>query len=168
MVTPIYWANKLFVVVRFVCLVAFYIFSLWSRLFPAFSPTCIEFVTKTVCIKMDWFQSPQIASQISLSQVQSIMPFTQSSPATEEYDELGLDAKQMSQEATPFHITGFISKPDHGLGRSSADRQFFFINKRPCDLSKVSRVMNEVYHMYNRHQYPFVMVDISLARGKIL
>ena len=65
MVAPIYWANKLFVVVRFVCLVAFYVFGLWSRLFPAFSPTCIEFVTKTVYIKMDWFQSPQIASQIS-------------------------------------------------------------------------------------------------------
>ena len=51
------------------------------------------------------------------------------------------------------------------MGRSSADRQFFYINKRPCELSKVSRVINEVYHMFNRHQYPFVMTDISLARG---
>ena len=51
------------------------------------------------------------------------------------------------------------------MGRSSADRQFLYVNKRPCELSKVSRVINEVYHMFNRHQYPFVMIDISLARG---
>ena len=37
-----------------------------------------------------------------------------------------------------FRISGFISKPDHGDGRSSTDRQFYFINKRPCDFMKVS------------------------------
>ena len=41
-----------------------------------------------------------------------------------------------------------------------------YINKRPCELSKVLRVINEVYHTYNRHQYPFVMLDITLARGE--
>ena len=51
------------------------------------------------------------------------------------------------------------------MGCSSAVRQFLYISKRPCELSKVSRVINEVYHMFNRHQYPFVMMDISLARG---
>ena len=31
---------------------------------------------------------------------------------------------------------------------------------------QVSRIVNEVYHMYNRQQYPFVVLDISLDKGK--
>lgn len=34
-------------------------------------------------------------------------------------------------------ITGFVSRGDHGAGRSATDRQFFFINNRPCDPVKV-------------------------------
>ena len=63
-------------------------------------------------------------------------------------------------------LTGILfNNQINGVGRSSADRQFLYINKRPCELSKVSRVINEVYHMFNRHQYPIVIMDISLARG---
>lgn len=93
------------------------------------------------------------------------MAIVQSVPSEEDCNELGLVASKYSAQANPFKITGYISKPDHGMGRSSADRQFLYVNKRPCELSKVSRVINEVYHMFNRHQYPFVMIDISLARG---
>lgn len=93
------------------------------------------------------------------------MAIVQSVPSEEDCNELGLVASKCSAQANPFKITGYISKPDHGMGRSSADRQFLYVNKRPCELSKVSRVINEVYHMFNRHQYPFVMIDISLARG---
>ncbi len=30
---------------------------------------------------------------------------------------------------------------------------------------QVSKLVNEVYHMYNRNQFPFVVMDISLAKG---
>ncbi|XP_069342686.1 mismatch repair endonuclease PMS2 isoform X14 [Eulemur rufifrons] len=30
------------------------------------------------------------------------------------------------------------------------------------NIKKVSRLVNEVYHMYNRHQYPFVILNISV------
>ena len=93
------------------------------------------------------------------------MAIKQSVPSEEDCNELGLDSSKLSPQENLFKITGYISKPDHGMGRSSADRQFLYINKRPCELGKVSRVINEVYHMYNRHQYPFFMMDISLARG---
>lgn len=96
------------------------------------------------------------------------MAFEQFAPAEEDCNEFGLDATKIDSKESLFKITGYVSKPDHGMGRSSADRQFLFINKRPCELSKVSRIVNEVYHMYNRHQYPFVVLDISLARGKLL
>ncbi|EDO31419.1 predicted protein [Nematostella vectensis] len=99
-------------------------------------------------------------------QVQSLLPFKQLQPSEEDCTELNLSVVSNS-ESNPFTITGFISKADHGSGRSSSDRQFFFINKRPCDLPKVSRVVSEVYHMYNRHQFPFVMLDISLKRDAV-
>lgn len=37
-------------------------------------------------------------------------------------------------------ISGFISHCTHGVGRSSTDRQFFFINRRPCDPAKVFKM----------------------------
>jgi DNA mismatch repair protein PMS2 len=52
-------------------------------------------------------------------------------------------AKILSQ-IIPFQINldkgsveGYISKPEWGLGRSSSDRQHFFVNGRPCVLPKV-------------------------------
>lgn len=90
-------------------------------------------------------------------------------------------------------ITGFVSQGDHGVGRSTTDRQFFFINSRPCDPLKVipaewlyeevsefiipawplviptlqvTKLVNEVYHMYNRHQYPFVALNVAVASGE--
>uniref|UniRef100_A0AAR2JYQ6 Mismatch repair endonuclease PMS2 n=1 Tax=Pygocentrus nattereri TaxID=42514 RepID=A0AAR2JYQ6_PYGNA len=86
-------------------------------------------------------------------QLQSLIPFQQISPTDNIKEDYGL--------------TGLFSKydlsADHGVGRSATDRQFFFINKRPCDPSKVSKLVNEVYHMFNRHQYPFVALNISVA-----
>jgi DNA mismatch repair protein PMS2 len=40
-----------------------------------------------------------------------------------------------------YSIEGYVSKCDHGQGRSSTDRQFFFINGRPFDSAKVIMMM---------------------------
>lgn len=39
---------------------------------------------------------------------------------------------------------------------------FFLINV----YLQISKLVNEVYHMFNRHQYPFVALNISVASGK--
>ncbi|XP_018024743.1 mismatch repair endonuclease PMS2 isoform X1 [Hyalella azteca] len=62
-------------------------------------------------------------------------------------------------------VEGFISSCAHGHGRAAPDRQFYFINNRPCDPIKVSRLVNEVYHSYNRHQYPFVVLNVVVQRA---
>lgn len=36
-----------------------------------------------------------------------------------------------------FDLDGYISSCDHNGGRSSKDRQFYFINSRPCEPLKV-------------------------------
>ncbi|KAM4624603.1 mismatch repair endonuclease PMS2 [Polymixia lowei] len=92
---------------------------------------------------------------------QSLLPFHQLSPTENVKEDYGLKDAELPRDL--FTISGFVSRGDHGLGRSATDRQFFFINNRPCDPSKVTKLVNEVYHMYNRHQYPFVALNIAVA-----
>ncbi|ROT82921.1 hypothetical protein C7M84_023906 [Penaeus vannamei] len=65
------------------------------------------------------------------------------------------------------YLEGFISSCEHGQGRSASDRQFYFINSRPCDPAKVIKVVNEVYHQYNRYQYPCVVLNIRLKEDDV-
>uniref|UniRef100_A0A8C7ZCS4 Mismatch repair endonuclease PMS2 n=1 Tax=Oryzias sinensis TaxID=183150 RepID=A0A8C7ZCS4_9TELE len=94
-------------------------------------------------------------------QLQSLLPFQQTSPSENVLEEYGLKEADLPEQL--FSIAGFISRSDHGVGRSATDRQFFFINNRPCDPLKITKVVNEVYHSYNRHQYPFVALNIAVA-----
>ncbi|XP_041830869.1 mismatch repair endonuclease PMS2 [Melanotaenia boesemani] len=94
-------------------------------------------------------------------QLQSLLPFQQMSPSENVIEEYGIKDADLPKQL--FSITGFVSRGDHGVGRSATDRQFFFINNRPCDPHKVTKLVNEVYHMYNRHQYPFVALNIAVA-----
>ncbi|XP_030652305.1 mismatch repair endonuclease PMS2 isoform X6 [Nomascus leucogenys] len=107
-----------------------------------------------------------IGSVFGQKQLQSLIPFVQLPPSDSVCEEYGLSCSDALHNL--FYISGFISQCTHGVGRSSTDRQFFFINRRPCDPAKVSRLVNEVYHMYNRHQYPFVVLNISVDSGNLI
>nr|XP_008016901.2 mismatch repair endonuclease PMS2 isoform X2 [Chlorocebus sabaeus] len=107
-----------------------------------------------------------IGSVFGQKQLQSLIPFVQLPPSDSVCEEYGLSCSDALHNL--FYISGFISQCAHGVGRSSTDRQFFFINRRPCDPAKVSRLVNEVYHMYNRHQYPFVVLNISVDSGNLV
>ncbi|XP_054877107.1 mismatch repair endonuclease PMS2 isoform X2 [Poeciliopsis prolifica] len=94
-------------------------------------------------------------------QLQSLLTFQQVCPSENIMEEYGLKVGDLPKQL--FTISGFVSSGDHSVGRSASDRQFFFINSRPCDPVKVSKLVNEVYHMYNRHQYPFVALNIAVV-----
>src|ERR1700753_1809607 len=59
-------------------------------------------------------------------------------------------------------IVGHISRPVVGEGRSTADRQMFFVNSRPCALPQVAKAINEVYRSYNITQSPFIFANLKL------
>uniref|UniRef100_A0A8B9EXT1 Mismatch repair endonuclease PMS2 n=1 Tax=Amazona collaria TaxID=241587 RepID=A0A8B9EXT1_9PSIT len=101
-----------------------------------------------------------IGAVFGQKQLQSLIPFVQLPPNEAVCEEYGVNATDMPQNL--YSITGFISRCDHGVGRSATDRQFFFINQRPCDPAKVVKLVNEVYHVYNKHQYPFVALNICV------
>nr|CAI5853938.1 unnamed protein product [Callosobruchus analis] len=60
----------------------------------------------------------------------------------------------------PFSFEFLISSVTHGSGRSTTDRQFYYINSRPTEPSRLIRLVNELYKQHNSHQYPFVYLNI--------
>jgi DNA mismatch repair protein PMS2 len=62
-------------------------------------------------------------------------------------------------------VSGLISSATWGKGRSSADRQFYYMNGRPVDLPVVAKAINEVYKSFNTHQLPLVVLDFTVPRG---
>ena len=75
--------------------------------------------------------------------------------------------EEQSVNSTPFKFEGFISTCTHGQGRSCSDRQYYFINGRPCDPVKVIKLVNEIYHSYNRNQYPSIVLNIITRSDEI-
>ncbi|XP_043110216.1 mismatch repair endonuclease PMS2 [Puntigrus tetrazona] len=117
--------------------------------------------TTVLCTSGSNSMRDNIGAVFGPKQLQSLIPFQQISPNESTKEDYGLSGVDVPKDL--FSIDGFVSQADHGVGRSATDRQFFFINKRPCDPVKVSKLVNEVYHMYNRHQYPFVALNITVA-----
>uniref|UniRef100_A0A8C2J871 Mismatch repair endonuclease PMS2 n=1 Tax=Cyprinus carpio TaxID=7962 RepID=A0A8C2J871_CYPCA len=117
--------------------------------------------TTVLCTSGSNSMRDNIGAVFGPKQLQSLIPFQQISPGESIKEDYGLGEVDVPKDL--FVIDGFVSQADHGVGRSATDRQFFFINKRPCDPVKASKLVNEVYHMYNRHQYPFVALNITVA-----
>ncbi|KAJ6646838.1 Mismatch repair endonuclease PMS2 [Pseudolycoriella hygida] len=82
---------------------------------------------------------------------------------------VGSDAINNLSEADlkRFTIDGWISTCHHGSGRSSKDRQFVFINSRPCEPKKIIKIVNEIYHRYNSNQSPFLYLNIEVQRSDV-
>ncbi|KAF8006707.1 hypothetical protein BT93_K0882 [Corymbia citriodora subsp. variegata] len=59
-------------------------------------------------------------------------------------------------------VEGFLSKPGQGSGRNLGDRQFFFVNGRPVDMPKVSKLVNELYKGANSKQYPVAVMNFTV------
>ncbi|KAH7584039.1 MutL C terminal dimerization domain [Nakaseomyces glabratus] len=60
-------------------------------------------------------------------------------------------------------VTGLFSQNSFGCGRTSKDRQFIFMNKRPIDYPAVVKCCNEVYRTYNNVQYPMFILNFELT-----
>lgn len=76
----------------------------------------------------------------------------------DEIDNLGLNR---------FKFEGYVSSCNHGSGRSTRDRQYFFINGRPCDPKFIAKLINDTYHRFNMNQYPFIVLNVLLERREV-
>lgn len=69
--------------------------------------------------------------------------------------------------ANLFQIEGFISSCSHNQGRSAPDRQYIYVNKRPCDHSKITKLINEIFHQFNRTQYPMFVLNVNMDSNNV-
>nr|WJN24953.1 mismatch repair protein [Pseudozyma pruni] len=72
------------------------------------------------------------------------------------------DTAASRSDTSTVRVVGLISKPVYGSGRTSSDRQFFYINGRPWEAGRVSRAFNEVYKSFHSNHFPFVIADFRL------
>uniref|UniRef100_A0A3P9IH81 PMS1 homolog 2, mismatch repair system component n=1 Tax=Oryzias latipes TaxID=8090 RepID=A0A3P9IH81_ORYLA len=79
-------------------------------------------------------------------QLQSLLPFQQTSPSENVLEEYGLSAASPASFLAV--TTALEGAPQTGSSFSS---------------TTITKVVNEVYHSYNRHQYPFVALNIAVA-----
>jgi DNA mismatch repair protein PMS2 len=70
--------------------------------------------------------------------------------------------EKLASDCHDVRIVGHVSKPAHGEGRQTPDRQMFFVNGRPCLLPQLAKTFNEVYRSYNNSQSPFIFADVQL------
>ncbi|CAG7823721.1 unnamed protein product [Allacma fusca] len=113
-------------------------------------------VTNVINIPASSSTKEKISLMFGSKQVESLVEITECYACTDEdiLSQYGL--KEVTEN--PFKLTGFISIPYKG--RSSNDRQFVYINSRPCDSTKIIRIVNDVYHNYSKNQSPFLFLDI--------
>ncbi|XP_068233052.1 mismatch repair endonuclease PMS2-like isoform X2 [Palaemon carinicauda] len=124
---------------------------------------------KTVVVSTNGHNSikENISSVFGAKQVSNLLEFKQEDASNDVLTEYGMPDMDISKGNCLFSTEGFISSCAHGQGRSTTDRQFYFINNRPCDPAKVTKLINEVYHYYNRHQSPFVVLNIRLKEEDV-
>ncbi|KAI0030484.1 DNA mismatch repair protein MutL [Vararia minispora EC-137] len=70
--------------------------------------------------------------------------------------------KDSSKSKNTVRVRGLISKFSVGCGRSGTDRQFYFVNGRPCSPGKVAKAFNDVYKTFNMTQSPFIVADFLI------
>lgn len=72
------------------------------------------------------------------------------------------DEQLTHEESRSINVKGYVSQPIFGKGRTSSDRQFMFVNSRPCLLPKFTRAISEIYKQFNSVQIPFILADLSM------
>ncbi|KZP01298.1 DNA mismatch repair protein MutL [Calocera viscosa TUFC12733] len=64
--------------------------------------------------------------------------------------------------STTVHCQGVASLPTFTSSRTAADRQFIFLNSRPCTLPKVTKAISEVWHSFCVQGHGMWVLDLTL------
>ncbi|KAL3074658.1 hypothetical protein niasHT_033685 [Heterodera trifolii] len=70
--------------------------------------------------------------------------------------------EQREKTFTEIRLSGYVSSCLARHGRSSADRQFVFVNQRHVDFPKLCRIANEVYAQFNRGRFCCLVLFVDV------
>ncbi|XP_012254056.2 mismatch repair endonuclease PMS2 isoform X1 [Athalia rosae] len=107
-----------------------------------------------------------ILSVFGKKALDGLIPVKQIPPDDSVLQEYGLSSNDAEGISSNIKWECYVSSCTHFMGRSSPDRQFLYVNSRPCDPVKVTRLIGHVYHKYNAKQYPFVFLNLILERNR--
>ncbi|CAG8617642.1 670_t:CDS:2, partial [Diversispora eburnea] len=116
----------------------------------AFSTNCNNTIRENIS---NLFGAKCVSQTIPLDFVLKINPKKQM--ISEEHQFLG--------DECSIHVIGYISKPLKGYGRGSADRQYYFINGRPCNLPKIemNRVLEPFRSTFESHNTEIIRLSTN-------
>ncbi|KFD66677.1 hypothetical protein M514_02930 [Trichuris suis] len=97
-----------------------------------------------------------------LSFFQTLVELVQMPPTENTLNDCKVRDKDLSC-INEINISGYVSSIHQG--RASKDRQFLFVNNRPCELKLISNAVNEVYRRFNGTQYPAFFIHITVPLG---
>ncbi|KAJ3022524.1 UNVERIFIED_CONTAM: hypothetical protein HDU68_009060 [Siphonaria sp. JEL0065] len=137
-----------------------------SNVFGAKSlPTLLE-VDFSVSTSSQATTSASTSKKMDLDSESNSQNDSSQGDSTQEQEQLNgedVDEEELnSPDNRTINVKGLVSRPMQNFGRTSNDRQFFYINNRPCDLPKLAKVVNEVYKTYNSHQYPVIVWNLIM------
>ncbi|KAI9501695.1 hypothetical protein BX070DRAFT_228279 [Coemansia spiralis] len=111
--------------------------------------------------------TPQIGRSDRISRLAMVLG-SQVRPHLVHFEYLPTDHDDvLSNERLDLKIDGYISKPIPEAGRSASDKQYFFVNGRPCDFLKAKKVVNEMYRTYCPAKYPVFAISISINANTV-
>lgn len=132
--------------------------------------TCINRVNGRCSTDLSLNRSRDIRMNIKQvfgsKQLEMITPFVQYPIDSSTVEEYSLTADQLQMQKQ-IYISGFVSNREKTSGRNSADRQYFFVNKRPVSYEKLSRHISKIYKQYNGSQCPFAMLQIQVPGQEV-
>jgi len=91
----------------------------------------------------------------------STLSESSSSSSTPFFSSRRVSAAPASSES----IVGFVSKTGTGIARSNNEKQFIYLNGRPVDIPKLTKLMNEVWRQYEMGHKPAFILNLQLRSG---
>lgn len=73
------------------------------------------------------------------------------------------ELRSLTASEAGYGISGFISRPRSGGGRRSGDRQYLYVNQRPVDFPKLTRLLNDAFRAATAKSecFPVFVIDVS-------
>ncbi|KAJ3005063.1 ATP-binding mismatch repair protein [Thoreauomyces humboldtii] len=63
-------------------------------------------------------------------------------------------------------LIGDTTGPTSQNSRNTADRQYIYVNGRPCDIPRVTKALNEVYGSFVTGKYPMAILDFKMETDR--
>jgi len=69
----------------------------------------------------------------------------------------------LSAQGGGLEVSGLLSLPRAGFGRRTSDRQYLFVNRRPVDFPRLSRLINDSFRTATAKSecFPFVILNVQ-------